>query len=97
MLLAHITGSTLFSIHSLPYATVSGILAALLGIYEAQIPWLRQAISHPTAFIGPFNFLVSFIIVYRSQLAITRFREALNGYTIMCSKVSYEFPLLKLY
>lgn len=94
LFLCHVTGSTLFSIHTLPFALLSGALALFFGWFAPVRQWLEAEVEHPNVYLGPFNFLAGFLIVYRSQLAITRYREALSAYTQMSTKVSKGFGLI---
>lgn len=87
LLLGHITGSTLYNKHTLPYAIISGGLALIFGYLDLVATAMVEAVSSATLYLATFNFLAGFIIVYRSQLAITRFRDALDAYTAMSTKV----------
>ena len=89
--LGHTTGSTLFSIHSLPYALVSGLLAVLLDFLPGYHEYNKNRLLESGVFFSSVGFIVAFIVVYRSQLAYARFASAVSNHASMVSRtLRYE-------
>lgn len=82
----HYMGSALWNKHSLPQALMSAAWAAFFSYFPEQ-EWLRLHILQANAYTGVVSFVVSFVVVYRSQIAYQRYNDSQKAYFGMCSKL----------
>mmetsp|Transcript_18080 Transcript_18080/g.23632 ORF Transcript_18080/g.23632 Transcript_18080/m.23632 type:complete len:450 (-) Transcript_18080:1662-3011(-) len=86
-LLFHITGSGLFNIYTLPKAFLSGLLSVFAVFHGGLHESIQSNFIHPEAFFSLFAFLVTFLVVYRSNLAVQRYSYANESYANMTANL----------
>lgn len=81
-------GSPLVRPSTLVPALISAAIAICASHIESFNSWLQTHIASSRVYFGAFSFLVSFVVVYRSQLAVKRFQIAQRNYGLMASRLT---------
>lgn len=84
-LLFHIVGSPLYNRKSLPQALFSAAVAVMAVDATNVNEWLDDNVASPTPYFSSFAFFAAFIVVHRTQAAVTRFQVAQQNYSLMAS------------
>mmetsp|Transcript_11598 Transcript_11598/g.22820 ORF Transcript_11598/g.22820 Transcript_11598/m.22820 type:complete len:796 (-) Transcript_11598:1754-4141(-) len=83
----HQAGSALFSWRSMPIAAASAIIATIFAYLTPLRDWLGLHVLQSTSYFGSISFIVGFTVVYRAQIAYSRYAEAQLAYFNMASKM----------
>ncbi|GBG25175.1 Hypothetical Protein FCC1311_013922 [Hondaea fermentalgiana] len=86
--LLHGTGSPLTKVSTVVPALLSMTIAVCAAEVKPFNAWLQTHIASSRVYFGAFAFLVGFVVVYRSQMAVKRFQIAQQNYGLMASRLT---------